>query len=103
MPFFAYKARSAGGQLLQGVLEGVDSGAVADQLFGTGATPIEIVPTKRAATAQGGEAEQNLWARLVGTISTGVAPVPDSWSATAPASRPSSTPCSSSPRALRAL
>jgi MSHA biogenesis protein MshG len=51
MPFFAYKARSAGGDLLQGVLEGADSGAVADQLFGTGATPVEIVPTKRKATA----------------------------------------------------
>jgi MSHA biogenesis protein MshG len=73
MPFFAYKARNTRGDLLQGVLEGVDSGAVADQLFGTGATPIEIVPTKRAVTvaannAAGGAAgaanEDSLWQRL---------------------------------------
>jgi MSHA biogenesis protein MshG len=51
MPFFAYKARNTRGDLLQGVLEGADSGAIADQLFGTGATPIEIVPTKRAVTS----------------------------------------------------
>jgi MSHA biogenesis protein MshG len=64
MPFFAYKARNARGELLQGVLEGVDSGAVADQLFGTGATPIEIVPTKRAATTAGSGDGANLWTRL---------------------------------------
>ena len=34
MPFFAYKGRNARGELMQGVLEGTDSGAVADQLFG---------------------------------------------------------------------
>jgi MSHA biogenesis protein MshG len=64
MPFFAYKARNARGELLQGVLEGVDSGAVADQLFGTGATPIEIVPTKRAATTGASDDGANLWTRL---------------------------------------
>lgn len=47
MPFFAYKARNARGEMLQGVLEGPDSGGVADQLFSTGITPVEIVPTKR--------------------------------------------------------
>lgn len=47
MPFFAYKARNARGEMLQGVLEGPDSSGVADQLFSTGITPIEIVPTKR--------------------------------------------------------
>ncbi len=41
--------------------------------------------------------------RRVGRISTGVTPVPNSWSATAPLSGPSSTPCISSPRALRPL
>jgi MSHA biogenesis protein MshG len=58
MPFFAYKARDGSGQLLQGILEGVDSGAVADQLFGTGATPVEIVTTRRkpARTSAGGTA-----------------------------------------------
>ncbi|OFJ46864.1 MSHA biogenesis protein MshG [Janthinobacterium lividum] len=47
MPFFAYKARNASGELLSGVMEGADSGAVADQLFSTGATPVEILATKK--------------------------------------------------------
>jgi len=60
VPFFAYKGRNARGELLQGVLESADSGAVADQLFGTGITPIEITETKKpAAKAEGG-----WWARL---------------------------------------
>ena len=50
MPFFAYKARNASGELLTGVMEGADSGAVADQLFSSGATPVEILVTKKAAT-----------------------------------------------------
>ncbi|MDN2697730.1 type II secretion system F family protein [Janthinobacterium sp. SUN073] len=50
MPFFSYKARNASGELLTGVMEGADSGAVADQLFSTGATPVEILVTKKAAT-----------------------------------------------------
>jgi MSHA biogenesis protein MshG len=44
MPHFAYKGRDRAGQLVQGVLEGADSGAVASQLFGTGITPVEINP-----------------------------------------------------------
>ncbi|MDI3293878.1 type II secretion system F family protein [Janthinobacterium tructae] len=50
MPFFSYKARNASGELLTGVMEGADSGAVADQLFSTGATPVEILVTKKVAT-----------------------------------------------------
>ncbi|TCS39071.1 MSHA biogenesis protein MshG [Paucimonas lemoignei] len=50
MPFFAYKARNNRGELLEGVLEGSDSGAVAEQLFTTGATPVSIVETKKKAT-----------------------------------------------------
>ncbi|MBA5687542.1 type II secretion system F family protein [Rugamonas apoptosis] len=53
MPLYAYKGRNARGELMQGVLEGADSGAVADQLFNTGVTPIDISVTKRAATAAG--------------------------------------------------
>lgn len=45
MPFFAYKGRDGNGQLVQGVLEGADSGAVAGLLFNTGVTPIEITPS----------------------------------------------------------
>lgn len=53
MPYFAYKARNARGELMQGVLEGPDSGAVADQLFNTGVTPIEIAVTQKAVAATG--------------------------------------------------
>jgi len=53
VPFFAYKARNARGELMQGVLEGPDSGAVADQLFNTGVTPIEITVTQKAVAADG--------------------------------------------------
>ena len=42
MPSFAYKGRNAGGQLIEGVLEGVDSGAVVDVLRGMGLTPVDI-------------------------------------------------------------
>lgn len=60
MPFFAYKGRNARGELMQGVLEAADSGAVADQLFNTGVTPIEIVVTKKKV-ADG----ENWWATLL--------------------------------------
>jgi len=45
MSFFAYKARNARGELVQGVLEGADNNAVADQLFNSGINPIEITAT----------------------------------------------------------
>src|SRR5450830_591537 len=59
MPFFAYKARNGKGELLQGVLEAADPGACADQLMGTGATPVEITVTRQPA----GDVE-GMWARL---------------------------------------
>ena len=48
MPYFAYKGRNAGGEAVEGILEGGDSGAVATQLFNTGITPIEIQPSRSA-------------------------------------------------------
>lgn len=62
MPFFAYKGRNSRGELMQGVLEGADSGAVADQLFGTGVTPVEITVTSRAVSS--GSAEQSAWEKF---------------------------------------
>lgn len=60
MPYFAYKARNARGELIQGVLESPDSGAVADQLFNTGVTPVDIRETRKpAASGKGG-----WWERL---------------------------------------
>ena len=51
MPFFAYKGRNARGEMLQGVLEGADSSAVASQLFATGITPVDISEAKKPAAA----------------------------------------------------
>lgn len=42
MAYFSYSGRNATGELVHGVLEGADSGAVASQLFGSGITPVEI-------------------------------------------------------------
>jgi MSHA biogenesis protein MshG len=42
MPRFEYRGRNPRGELVRGNLEGADTGAIADQLFNTGITPIEI-------------------------------------------------------------
>ena len=60
MPFFAYKARNARGELVEGVLESVDSSAVATQLFNSGITPIQINPTSKP----GGESVFSWWETL---------------------------------------
>jgi len=62
VPFFSYKARNPSGELLTGVMEGADSGAVADQLFSTGATPVEILVTKKNAATTG--ADIGWWQKL---------------------------------------
>jgi len=59
MAFYSYKARNARGELLKGVIEGADSAAVADQLFKTGMTPVEIAVTNRRTIP-----EDDWWARL---------------------------------------
>jgi MSHA biogenesis protein MshG len=56
VPFFAYRGRNAKGDLMQGVLEGADSSAVADQLFGKGITPHEIDQTSKGVTSGNDEA-----------------------------------------------
>jgi MSHA biogenesis protein MshG len=61
VPFFAYKARNARGELMQGVLESADSNAVANQLFSTGVTPIEIAVTSKPIVTS----EVNWWQRLL--------------------------------------
>ncbi len=42
MPAFSYKGRNSSGTLVQGVLEGQDSSALASQLYSLNITPIEI-------------------------------------------------------------
>jgi MSHA biogenesis protein MshG len=44
VPQFSYRGRNNRGELVQGRLEGSDSAAVADQLVGTGLTPLDIRP-----------------------------------------------------------
>jgi MSHA biogenesis protein MshG len=46
MPTFTYKGRNSSGHLIEGVLESVNSGAVADLLLGQGLTPVEIKEKK---------------------------------------------------------
>ncbi len=56
MPSFAYRGRDVSGGLVQGLLDGDNAGAIADQLFGRGVTPTEIKPapsTAKAATEPG--------------------------------------------------
>jgi len=54
MPSFSYHGRNAGGETVRGVLEGASAGAVADQLFGQGITPLDISPAKEAKAGEGG-------------------------------------------------
>ncbi|OIR18238.1 type II secretion system protein F [mine drainage metagenome] len=63
MPVFAYKGRSSRGDLVQGSLEGADSGVVADQLLNTGITPTDIKLTSQAVRSTSG-AQISLWNRL---------------------------------------
>ncbi|OIR19386.1 type II secretion system protein F [mine drainage metagenome] len=63
MPVFAYKGRSSRGDLVQGSLEGADSGVIADQLLNTGITPTEIKLTTQAVRS-GSNPEISLWKRL---------------------------------------
>lgn len=46
MPLFAYRGRGARGELVTGTIEAADQGAVADQLFTTGVTPVDITQTQ---------------------------------------------------------
>lgn len=49
MPSYAYKGRDSGGQLVEGVADGADSGAVVDLLRARGLTPVAIVPASSGA------------------------------------------------------
>jgi MSHA biogenesis protein MshG len=65
MPVYAYKGRSANGDLVQGTLEGADSGAIADVLFSTGITATDIkVSQKMRAEEKSVGSEKSLWTKL---------------------------------------
>jgi len=64
VPIFDYKGRSSrGGELVQGSLEGADSGVIADQLMNTGIIPTEIRLSRNTRTTRA-EGQQTLWQRL---------------------------------------
>ncbi|MCX7178693.1 MAG: type II secretion system F family protein [Proteobacteria bacterium] len=57
MPNFAYRGRDSGGQITQGILEGMTPGAVADALASRGIIPLSISPApegKSGSAASGG-------------------------------------------------
>lgn len=68
MPLFAYKGRNARGDLVQGRLESPTSGAVADQLFNTGITPIEISPAGEVSAGAVGEWLRRLFSDKIGLM-----------------------------------
>jgi MSHA biogenesis protein MshG len=60
MAYFSYKGRNSAGELVQGVLEGADSGTVAAQLSGSGITPVDIGATTKSSD----DGVRNLLARF---------------------------------------
>jgi MSHA biogenesis protein MshG len=64
MPSFEYRGRNPRGELVRGNLEGADTGAIADQLFNTGITPIEI----RASSATVESAARGLLERFTESV-----------------------------------
>lgn len=62
MALFAYRGRNARGDLVEGTLDGDDSGAAADQLMNTGITPVEIVPFHGSRS---GDAEKPDWYKKI--------------------------------------
>ena len=49
----AYRGRNGAGEIVQGSMEGANAGAVADQLVGSGVTPVEIRAAEAAAEKAG--------------------------------------------------
>jgi MSHA biogenesis protein MshG len=57
VPYFSYQGRNSRGELVSGVLEGGSTGAIADQLFNTGITPIRIDAAASPQAAEPGWAQ----------------------------------------------
>ena len=58
MGHFSYSGRNAEGALVEGVLEGADSGSVAAALAGNGVTPVRIRPASAPAAAKSAARER---------------------------------------------
>lgn len=65
MPAFTYRGRTGAGEVVNGVLEGATPGAVADLLFGSGVTPLEIKPAPASALKKDGGSGLNFFAPQV--------------------------------------
>lgn len=67
MPAFSYRGRNGAGEAVSGVLEGATAAAVADLLFGSGVTPLEIKPAPGATLKkkEGAESGFSLFAPQV--------------------------------------
>ena len=68
MPTFAYKGRNSGGQLVEGVLEGANAGAIADLLHGQGLMPVDIRESSAPAAKSASSLSAALFAPKVSTI-----------------------------------
>jgi MSHA biogenesis protein MshG len=68
VPYFAYRARNARGELLTGVLEGPDMDGVAGQLMNTGITPVEITAARKPASPADANVLQKLLEEKVRAI-----------------------------------
>lgn len=55
MPAFTYRGKNSAGEVINGVLEGATASAVADLLFGSGVTPLEIKPAPAGALKKDGD------------------------------------------------
>lgn len=53
MANFAYTGRDAAGKLIEGVLDGISAGSVADMLLGRGVTPLSIKETRAGPKSAG--------------------------------------------------
>lgn len=68
MPSYAYKARNATGQLVEGVFDGANPGGVAEALLGLGLTPVDIRVAESRSDASSGLGLSALFRPKVGTI-----------------------------------
>jgi MSHA biogenesis protein MshG len=65
MGAFLYSGRNGAGEMVKGLLEGASSGAVADLLFSSGITPLEIKPAP-AGSANSADSGTGLGTKLFG-------------------------------------
>ncbi|MBA3031786.1 MAG: type II secretion system F family protein [Gammaproteobacteria bacterium] len=65
MPAFTYRGRNGAGEVVNGVLEGATASSVADLLFGSGVTPLEIKPAAANALKKDGDGGFSLFAPQV--------------------------------------